>query len=194
MMTRSARRARKVAGEGLTELRHISHVSASSARESAMVISVKPVRHPANRHKGRFALTVIALVSMTGLVACDDGGPDQTPPQPSTSADGDDTVQRFPDVIGAEVTRSDDGTFRFDVTISSPYDSPDRYADAFRVVGPEGDVLGVRELLHDHASEQPFTRSLADVSIPPGVSSVTVEARDLDNGWGGATVQLQLNR
>lgn len=131
---------------------------------------------------------------MTALVACDDAGPDPTPPQPSTSSEGADSAQRFPDVIEAEVIRSADGTFRFDVTISSPYDSPDRYADAFRVVGPDGDVLGVRELLHDHASEQPFTRSLANVAVPPGVSTVTVEARDLDNGWGGATVQLELSR
>lgn len=131
---------------------------------------------------------------MTALVACDDAGPDPTPPQPWTSSEGADSAQRFPDVIGAEVIRSADGTFRFDVTISSPYDSPDRYADAFRVVGPDGDVLGVRELLHDHASEQPFTRSLANVAVPPGVSTVTVEGRDLNNGWGGATVQLELSR
>ena len=50
-------------------------------------------------------------------------------------------------------------------------------------------MLGVRELLHDHASEQPFTRSLTGVAIPDGVTTVTVEARDLANGWGGGTVE-----
>jgi hypothetical protein len=44
--------------------------------------------------------------------------------------------------------------WRLSATISSPYDGPDRYADAFRVTTEEGDGLGVRELLHHHAGEQ----------------------------------------
>lgn len=112
---------------------------------------------------------------------------------------GDDNVtdgsqdQLFPDVLAAEVTASGSG-FRFDVTMSSPYDSPDRYADAWRVVGPDGTVFGVRELLHDHAGEQPFTRSLNNVEIPVGVERVTIEGRDQVNGWGGATVEVRLPR
>lgn len=98
----------------------------------------------------------------------------------------------FPDVVAADVTRASDGTFSFDVTISSPYDTPDRYADAWRIVGPDGEVLGVRELLHDHAGEQPFTRSLAGVVIPEEVSVVVVEGRDQLNGWGGATVEVSV--
>ncbi|CAN5737826.1 hypothetical protein BH23ACT8_BH23ACT8_23550 [soil metagenome] len=35
----------------------------------------------------------------------------------------------------------------------------------------DGEVLGVRELLHDHAGEQPFTRSLGDLVIPSSVPS-----------------------
>lgn len=81
-----------------------------------------------------------------------------------------------------------------EATISSPYDSPDRYADAFRVLAPDGTVLGVRELLHDHANEQPFTRSLDDVRIPDDVDRVTVEGRDLANGWGGDTVTVTVPR
>lgn len=80
-------------------------------------------------------------------------------------------------------------------TISPPYDSPDRYADAFRVLAPDGTVLGVRELLHDHANEQPFTRSLDDVEIPDDVDRVTVEGRDLGRGHrhsGRSPVRLAL--
>lgn len=98
----------------------------------------------------------------------------------------------FPDVIDAEATRNDDGTLRFDVTISSPYDTPQRYADAWRIRSKDGTVYGVRELLHDHASEQPFTRSLDGVEIPDGVAGVVVEGRDRDNGWGGTTMELDL--
>lgn len=77
-------------------------------------------------------------------------------------------------------------------TISSPYDSPARYADAWRILGPDGAVLGVRELLHDHATEQPFTRTLAGVPIDPQIEVVTIEGRDQVNGWGGQTFELRL--
>jgi hypothetical protein len=87
---------------------------------------------------------------------------------------------------------SRDGTYDFAVTVSSPYDSPDRYADAWRVRGEDGTVYGIRELLHEHANEQPFERSLADVLIPDGVTTVIVEGRDLVNGWGGNTITIEL--
>lgn len=97
----------------------------------------------------------------------------------------------YPDVIEASVSQIG-SSYTFDVTISSPYDSLDRYADAWRVVGDDGQVHGVRELTHDHANEQPFTRSLSGVEIPDGVETVTIEGRDLIYGWGGATVDLTL--
>ena len=101
--------------------------------------------------------------------------------------------QRYPDIVDAAVTPTDGG-WRFDVTVSSPYDSPERYADAWRIVGPDGTVYGVRELAHDHAAEQPFTRSLDGVSIPEDVSNVTIEGRDQRYGWGGETVDVALRR
>lgn len=97
----------------------------------------------------------------------------------------------YPDVVDVSVNGGD-GEYGFDVTLSSPYDTPDRYADAWRVVGEDGVVYGVKELTHDHASEQPFTRSLRGVEIPDTVNSVVVEGRDQVYGWGGATVSVTL--
>lgn len=97
----------------------------------------------------------------------------------------------YPDVIGVEVA-VEGGAHSFSVTISSPYDTAERYADAFRVVGDDGVVYGIRELLHDHASEQPFTRSLGGVEIPDTVETVTIEARDQVYGWGGETIAVDL--
>ena len=100
--------------------------------------------------------------------------------------------QRHPDVVAVKVHARGANTFDFDVTVSSPYDSAQRYADAFRVSGNDGAVYGERILLHDHATEQPFTRDLHGVAIPPGVRSVVVQARDQKHGYGGKTVALAL--
>ena len=97
----------------------------------------------------------------------------------------------YPDVIAVDLSHGSD-TYNFEVTISSPYDSPERYADAFRVVGDDGRVYAVRELLHDHSGEQPFTRSVGPVGIPETVETVIVEARDLVYGWGGETIEIDL--
>lgn len=102
------------------------------------------------------------------------------------------TDQKFPDVVAVEVRAGDAGTFDFDVTVSSPYDTPQRYADAFRVIGTSGSVFGERILLHDHADEQPFTRDLYGVQIPADVRVVTVQARDKRFGYGGRTVDVTL--
>lgn len=151
---------------------------------------------------------VIAVaVSAASIIGCG-GGDDAGDPAPApsstetateaTSAPTTDEAARadqlYPDVVGAEATEDPDGTWTFAVTISSPYDTPDRYADAWRVVGPDGTVLGERILLHDHAGEQPFTRSLDGVEIPAAIDSVTIEGRDLRNGYGGDTLTVELDR
>lgn len=106
---------------------------------------------------------------------------------------GSSTEALFPDVIDATAEQANDGSWTFSATISSPYDTPERYADAWRVVGPDGSVLGVRELTHDHANEQPFTRSLVGVEIPASVAEVTIEGRDQVSGWGGQTQVISLS-
>jgi hypothetical protein len=100
--------------------------------------------------------------------------------------------QRFPDVVEVKVRTTSKDVFDFDVTISSPYDTPARYADGFRVSTLAGQVLGERKLLHDHQNEQPFTRDLYDVKVPASVGVVVVQARDQKHGYGGKSVQVRL--
>ena len=104
----------------------------------------------------------------------------------------DPALQKYPDVVAAKAQARGADSFDFDVTVSSPYDTPQRYADAFRVLGRDGTVFGERILLHDHAGEQPFTRDLYGVTIPRGIRSVTVQARDQKHGYGGKTVEVAL--
>lgn len=112
----------------------------------------------------------------------------------AASARASDPAQKFPDVIAAEVRARGERIFDFDVTVSSPYDTPQRYADAFRAMGTDGTVYGERTLWHDHANEQPFTRDLYGVKIPAGVDTVVIQARDRQFGYGGKTVQVALPR
>jgi hypothetical protein len=101
-------------------------------------------------------------------------------------------LQKHPDVVAVKVRAGTAGRFDFDVTVSSPYDAPDRYADAFRVSSKDGRVYGERKLLHDHAGEQPFTRDLYGVAVPAGVRVVVVQARDSRFGYGGKTMDVAL--
>ncbi|MBX3686582.1 MAG: hypothetical protein KF909_10630 [Rhodocyclaceae bacterium] len=101
-------------------------------------------------------------------------------------------AQEHPDILAAKVRSTSDGTFDFDVTVSSPYDTPQRYADAFRVMGKDGEVYGERTLFHDHATEQPFTRDLYNVKIPREVRMVVIQGRDQRFGYGGKTVEVLL--
>lgn len=100
--------------------------------------------------------------------------------------------QRFPDVVAVKVRASGPDLFDFDVTISSPYDTPRRYADGFRVYTSDNLVLGERKLLHDHQDEQPFTRDLHAVKVPPALKKVLVRARDQKYGYGGKVVEVVL--
>ncbi len=100
--------------------------------------------------------------------------------------------QRFPDVIAAKVRASGAGQFDFDVTLSSPYDTPQRYADAFRVTTLDGKVLGERILVHDHQTEQPFTRDLYGIKIPADIKKVRIQGRDQKYSYGGKIMDVSL--
>ncbi len=134
-----------------------------------------------------------SIVSVSTVAATvPDDGESTTTATPGETTEATSSTSEFPDILAAQATQADDGSWRFDVTVSSPYDTPERYADAWRVVGPDGSEYGIRVLTHDHASEQPFTRSQSGIEIPEDVASVTIEGRDLVNGWGGGTLELDL--
>lgn len=145
-----------------------------------------------------------ALAAATLLAGCgaSDGGstgaatapaPASTAPAGSREAAG--TSERFPDIRKATLTPTANGVYEATVTVSSPYDTPERYADGWRVLKAGTDeVLGEHMLAHDHADEQPFSRTQSDLKIPDGVSRVTIQGRDQDNGYGGETVTIDVPR
>jgi hypothetical protein len=130
----------------------------------------------------RASLALLAIMAITGCSWLFSGAVETTPGGPDA----------YPDVIAVELRPTGERRFDVAVTISSPYDSPERYADGWRVLDPEGNVLGTHTLLHDHAAEQPFTRTQPGLEVPEGVTQVTVQGRDQANGFGGATVTVDV--
>lgn len=130
---------------------------------------------------------LMALVFLVAGCATDDTGADEAAGTPAQRT----PEQMYPDIVDAAVERDGD-TFSFSVTVSSPYDTPERYADGWRVIGPDGTTYGEHTLAHHHAGEQPFTRTHRGVEIPEEVDQVIVEGRDSEYGYGGGTVTVPL--
>jgi len=84
------------------------------------------------------------------------------------------------------------GSWVFHVTLKHADSGWDHYADAWRVVTESGKELGTRTLFHPHVDEQPFTRSLADVSIPADISEVYIEAHDKVHGWSKQRYKVKI--
>ncbi|PJI85213.1 hypothetical protein BC777_3213 [Yoonia maricola] len=81
---------------------------------------------------------------------------------------------------------------RFSVTLSHPDTGWDHYADGWEVLDADGNSLGIRELLHPHETEQPFTRSLSGVIVPEEATVVYVRARCNVDGWSDELFEVVL--
>ncbi|MGF1629394.1 MAG: hypothetical protein ACFCUT_07990 [Kiloniellaceae bacterium] len=96
------------------------------------------------------------------------------------------------DAVAAEAARESDGTWRFSVTVRHADEGWHHYADRWQVETLGGRVLGTRVLLHPHEAEQPFTRTLGGVVVPPEVTEVVIRAHDSLHGDGGKVLTLTL--
>ena len=94
------------------------------------------------------------------------------------------------DVVDVEIKMTGKNSYYFDVTVNHADEGWNHYADKWDVVAPDGKVLGTRTLYHPHVDEQPFTRSLSDVKIPPSITEVTVRAHDSVHAYGGKTMKV----
>ena len=96
------------------------------------------------------------------------------------------------DVLDVTVTCDSNRVCDFSVTVRHDDAGWDHYANRWEILTADGDILGVRELLHPHDNEQPFTRTLAGVSIPAGLDAVLVRALDSLHGAGGKTMTVNI--
>ncbi len=97
------------------------------------------------------------------------------------------------EIVHASFLHSGGGDWSIDVTLRHADTSWEHYADAWRVVAGDAEVLGTRTLYHPHVNEQPFTRSLGGVAIPADMTTVYIEAHDKIHGWSPQRVQVNLD-
>lgn len=97
-----------------------------------------------------------------------------------------------PRIVDAKVQKNG-MNWRVAVTIRHNDTGWDHYADGWDVLDADGKVLGHRELLHPHVSEQPFTRSLSNLMLPDGTREVFIRARCSVDGWSGKTFRVKLS-
>ncbi len=96
-----------------------------------------------------------------------------------------------PEIVGAKASAGIGG-YSFSVTVRHADEGWKHYADRWEIIGPGDSVLGLRVLLHPHVDEQPFTRSLSGVRIPPGIKTVTIRVHDSKHGYGRKGFALTL--
>ncbi|HEC90802.1 MAG TPA: hypothetical protein ENI55_03965 [Alphaproteobacteria bacterium] len=94
-------------------------------------------------------------------------------------------------IVAAKST-SNGGEYSFSVTLRHADSGWKHYADQWRVLAPDGAVLGTRVLLHPHVDEQPFTRGLSGVKVPAGIKRVFIQARDSLSGVSAKTFPVDL--
>lgn len=92
-----------------------------------------------------------------------------------------------------QLVRKGDG---WDVSVTVRHEDTgwDHYADWWRITNQSGRELVRRVLRHPHVEEQPFTRSLHGVQLPPDLKTVVVEAHCLVHGTGGRTITVHLEQ
>jgi len=97
------------------------------------------------------------------------------------------------DVVAATV-RCTATTCTVSATVRHADEGWQHYADRYEVLDLQGHVLATRVLQHPHAEEQPVTRTLEGVTIPASVTRVRVRAHDSVHGFGGAEVEVAVER
>lgn len=88
------------------------------------------------------------------------------------------------EVVDVNIKYNPSGHARVDVTLLHGDTGWDHYANAWEILDSNKNLIATRVLHHPHESEQPFTRSLNDVSLPAGEKFVYVRGRDKVHGYG----------
>lgn len=98
------------------------------------------------------------------------------------------------EILTATVIHQSQDSYSFNVELQHQDTGWEHYADAWRIVDQQGNVLGTRVLYHPHVEEQPFTRSLNNVNITQDINTLYIEAHDKIHGWSKQRLKIDLQQ
>ena len=104
------------------------------------------------------------------------------------TADADDVK-----IIAADFHNNGGDHWSVNVTLKHSDTGWDHYADSWRVVDSDGNLLGNRVLHHPHVNEQPFTRGLSGIKLPKEMTTIYIEAHDKVHGWTQNRLEVDLS-
>ncbi|WP_426416469.1 hypothetical protein [Aestuariirhabdus sp. LZHN29] len=96
-----------------------------------------------------------------------------------------------PTPIKATIVSQGSGFYTISVSVRHGDEGWDHYADRWEVIDSEGNVLATRLLQHPHVDEQPFTRSLSALRLPPTLDAVIIRVHDSKHGYGRRKIKLE---
>jgi len=97
------------------------------------------------------------------------------------------------DIVDVVLTNNS-GSWRADVTLKHADTGWKHYADGWRLVDEQGNVLANRILYHPHVDEQPFTRSISGFAISKDKKIIFVEAHDFERGWSKKRLKIDMSQ
>ena len=95
-------------------------------------------------------------------------------------------------VIDAEVSRENDGSFTFNVTVQHADEGWEHYADHWLILDNDEQLIAARKLMHPHVNEQPFTRNLSYIQISDKVTEVIIRAHCSIDDYSGKDMTLKI--
>lgn len=98
------------------------------------------------------------------------------------------------EIVGADFVQGRDGSWSVNVALLHADNGWDHYADIWRVVDVQGNILGERVLLHPHEDEQPFIRGAEGVTIAEGTKTLYIEAHDMVHGWTPNRLEIDMTK
>jgi hypothetical protein len=97
-------------------------------------------------------------------------------------------------ILAAAIFHQSHGEYLVNVKLQHQDNGWEHYADEWRLVDAQGNILGSRVLLHPHVEEQPFTRALSNVKLDDSLGTIYVEAHDKEHGWSKQKLEIDLSK
>lgn len=97
-------------------------------------------------------------------------------------------------ILAAAIFHQSHGEYLVNVKLQHQDSGWEHYADEWRLIDAQGNILGSRVLLHPHVEEQPFTRALSNVKLDGSLGNIYVEAHDTEHGWSKQKLEIDLRK